>query len=115
MRHRFEPSRLLLGLAMIAVAVLYLLDSAGEVDIPFWLLLVVVPGALVLAGLTALATFLARRSVARRREHREHGGPERGGPGPGGPGPGGPGPGGPGPGGLGPGGREPGGYGARGA
>ncbi len=85
MRHRFEPSRLLLGLAMIAVAVLYLLDAAGEVNIPFWLLLVVVPGALVLAGLTALATFLARRSVARRREQRE------------------------------PGGREPGGYGARGA
>ncbi|WP_019354853.1 hypothetical protein [Streptomyces sp. AA1529] len=74
MRHRFEPSRLLLGLAMIAVAVLYLLDAAGEVNIPFWLLLVVVPGALVLAGLTALATFLARRSVARRREQREPGG-----------------------------------------
>ncbi|MDF4253890.1 hypothetical protein [Streptomyces sp. WMMB303] len=89
MRHRFEPSRLLLGLAMIAVAVLYLLDAAGEVKIPFWLLLVVVPGALVLAGLTALATFLARRSVARRRERRERGGREPG--------------------------REPGGYGARGA
>ncbi|MEU3189291.1 hypothetical protein ABZ686_01315 [Streptomyces sp. NPDC006992] len=90
MRHRFEPSRLLLGLAMIAVAVLYLLDAAGEVNIPFWLLLVVVPGALVLAGLTALATFLARRSVARRREQREPGGREGGG-------------------------RERGGYGARGA
>ncbi|WP_431982618.1 hypothetical protein [Streptomyces qinglanensis] len=95
MRHRFEPSRLLLGLAMIAVAVLYLLDAAGEVDIPFWLLLVVVPGALVLAGLTVLATFLARRSLGRRREHREHGGPGHGGPGHGGP--------------------ERGGYGARGA
>ncbi|MEU7312861.1 hypothetical protein [Streptomyces sp. NPDC007083] len=89
MRHRFEPSRLLLGLAMIAVAVLYLLDAAGEVKIPFWLLLVVVPGALVLAGLTALATFLARRSVARRRERRERDGREPG--------------------------REPGGHGARGA
>ncbi|MGI5349336.1 hypothetical protein ACQEU8_14220 [Streptomyces sp. CA-250714] len=71
MRHRFEPSRLLLGLAMGAVAVVCLLDVAGEVDVPFWVLLVVVPVSLILAGLTALATFLVRRSVARRRELRD--------------------------------------------
>ncbi|MBQ1163139.1 hypothetical protein ACH4RA_30520 [Streptomyces smyrnaeus] len=74
MMHRFEPSRLLLGLAMTAVAAVYLLDAAGEVEVPFWVLLVVVPVSLVLAGLTALATFLVRRSVARRRELSERGG-----------------------------------------
>jgi hypothetical protein len=71
MRHRFEPSRLLLGLAMLAVAVVYLLDAAGEVEVPFWVLPVVVPVSLVLAGLTALATFVLRRTVARRRQLRE--------------------------------------------
>ncbi|NSC23442.1 hypothetical protein FM076_20715 [Streptomyces albus subsp. chlorinus] len=73
MRHRFEPSRLLLGLSMITMAVLYLLDAAGELEIPFWVLPAVLPLALVLAGLTALLTFLIRRSVARRRELRERG------------------------------------------
>lgn len=71
MRHRFEPSRLLLGLAMIVMAVLHLLDAAGEVTMPFWAMLVALPVALVLAGCTALATFLVRRALMRRRETSE--------------------------------------------
>ncbi|MEU2086174.1 hypothetical protein ABZ569_30405 [Streptomyces albus] len=70
MRHRFEPSRLLLGCAMLAMAALYLLDAAGEVHIPFWVMLAVLPLALLLAGSAALVTFLVRRALGRRREAR---------------------------------------------
>ncbi|MEU5838139.1 hypothetical protein ABZ820_31340 [Streptomyces diacarni] len=68
MRHRFEPSRLLLGLAMIVMAVLYLLDVAGELQLPFWALLIALPAALLLAGCVSLLTFLLRRARGRRRE-----------------------------------------------
>ncbi|GEB48841.1 hypothetical protein [Streptomyces cacaoi] len=66
-RHPFEPARLLLGLVMVAVAVAYLLDASGEWDVPHWVLPIVVPAALLLAGCTALATLWARRSLASRR------------------------------------------------
>ncbi|WP_369207680.1 hypothetical protein [Streptomyces sp. PU-14G] len=68
MRHRFEPSRLLLGLVMIVMAVLYLLDAAGEVQIPSWTLLIALPAALFLAGCVTLLTFLLRRARGRRRD-----------------------------------------------
>ncbi|UNS98518.1 hypothetical protein MMF93_20205 [Streptomyces tubbatahanensis] len=68
MRHRFEPSRLLLGLVMIVMAVLYLLDVAGKLQLPFWALLIALPVALFLAGCVSLLTFLLRRARGRRRE-----------------------------------------------
>ncbi|MGY1437527.1 hypothetical protein [Streptomyces reniochalinae] len=66
MRHRFEPSRLLLGLVMIVMAVLYLLDAAGKVQMPFWALLLALPAAFLLAGCVTLLTFLLRRARGRR-------------------------------------------------
>ncbi|MDJ1135962.1 hypothetical protein [Streptomyces iconiensis] len=66
-RHSFEPSRLLLGLIMLGAAVAYLMDASGTWEVPFWALLVIVPAALVLAGLTALMTLVTRRTLARRR------------------------------------------------
>ncbi|WP_326688494.1 MULTISPECIES: hypothetical protein [unclassified Streptomyces] len=68
-KHPFEPSRLLLGLAMLAVAAVYLMDAAGVWEVPFWVPLAVLPAALLLAGCTALVTFTARRR-AHRREQR---------------------------------------------
>jgi hypothetical protein len=70
-KHPFEPSRLLLGLAMLAVAATCLMDAAGVWEVPFWVPLAALPASLLLAGCTALVTFRARRREARRRE--QHG------------------------------------------
>ena len=70
-RHPFEPSRLLLGLAMLGVAAVCLMDAAGEWEVPFWVPLAALPTALLLAGCAALVTFTARRRRARRKE--QHG------------------------------------------
>lgn len=67
-RHPFEPARLLLGLVLLGAAAAYLMDASGAWEVPFWALLIIVPSALVLAGMTALVTLLARRALARRRE-----------------------------------------------
>lgn len=60
-RHRFEPARLLLGLALLAIAALFLLKTGGGLDVPYRLLVLLIPGALLLAGLTASTTYLVRR------------------------------------------------------
>ncbi|MFG3252261.1 hypothetical protein [Streptomyces sp. NPDC048172] len=67
-RHRFEPARLLLGLVLLFAAAAYLMDASGEWEVPFWVLLVLMPLALLMAGFTALMTFLARRFLDRKRE-----------------------------------------------
>jgi hypothetical protein len=65
-RHRFEPAPLVLGLPLLFVGVGCVLRAVGEWRVSLWPLLLVVPAALCLAGLTALATGLVRRRLARR-------------------------------------------------
>lgn len=67
-RHRFEPSRLLLGLALLAITLVYLMDAADEWHVPAWALAVLVPLALLAAGVTALLTFMVRRLLHERKE-----------------------------------------------
>ena len=67
-RHRFEPARLLLGLVLLFAAAAYLMDASGEWEVPFWVLIVLMPLAFLMAGFTALMTYIARRFLARRRE-----------------------------------------------
>ncbi|MEO3755087.1 hypothetical protein [Streptomyces sp. B6B3] len=60
-RHRFEPARLVLGLALIQIAVLYLVRVAGRDAPPLPVLIVLTPVALVLAGAVAMLTHSVRR------------------------------------------------------
>lgn len=73
-RHRFEPARLVLGLALLLIAGLYLLrvfDDAGGADQPpLWLLATLVLAALVVSGVVAAVTLAVRR----RRECAGRGG-----------------------------------------
>lgn len=67
-RHRFEPAQLLLGLILLGAALAFVMDAFGEWQVPGWLLLILVPAALVLAAFTAVTTYVARQRLARRRE-----------------------------------------------
>ncbi|WP_206322149.1 hypothetical protein [Streptomyces sp. HNM0575] len=66
-RHRFEPSRLLLGLLLVGTALTYAMDALGEWRVPVWALLALVPLSLVAAAFVALLTFAVRRAVRRRQ------------------------------------------------
>lgn len=65
-RHRFEPARLLLGLLLAGTALTYVMDALGQWRVPAWLLLTIVPAALLAAAFTAWTTFLVRRRLGRR-------------------------------------------------
>jgi len=72
-RHRFEPVRLLLGLALAAIGIAYAFDAAGAVHVPVWLLLFAVPAAFAAAVCTAAVTGAVRRG--RRYLHEQRNGP----------------------------------------
>ncbi|MFD6874040.1 MULTISPECIES: hypothetical protein [unclassified Streptomyces] len=65
-RHDFQPGRLLAGLVLIAAGVLYLLDAAGEADVPWFLVVPMALGGLSLAALVGMVTYAVRRD----RRHR---------------------------------------------
>ncbi|TDC77790.1 hypothetical protein [Streptomyces hainanensis] len=71
-RHRFEPARLVLGLALLLVAVIHLaraLDDDVSVPVPALLAL---PGVgLLLAAAVAMVTVAARHNRASRRCGRD--------------------------------------------
>lgn len=60
-RHEFQPGRLLAGLVLTAAGVLYLLDAAGETDLPWFLVVPMAFGGLALAALVGLVTYAVRR------------------------------------------------------
>lgn len=66
-RHRFEPARLVLGLLLLAAGLLYVLDAAGEPDLPTEVLLALVPAALALGAVASLTTYGCRCLLAARR------------------------------------------------
>ncbi|MGP4112834.1 hypothetical protein ACTWP5_18240 [Streptomyces sp. 4N509B] len=71
-RHRFEPARLLLGLALLGIATLYLLRTFGERGgPPLWVLGLLLPCALLVSGIVAAVTVTVRRARARRHEDFE--------------------------------------------
>lgn len=74
-RHRFEPARLLLGLLMAVAALTYVMDALGQWQVPTWLLLPMLPVALMMAAFTAWATFLVRRRLKRRAAGEPPAGP----------------------------------------
>ncbi|MEU3723586.1 hypothetical protein [Streptomyces sp. NPDC031705] len=60
-RHEFQPGRLLAGLVLTAAGVLYLLDAAGETDVPWFLVVPLALGGLTLAALVGVVTYAVRR------------------------------------------------------
>ncbi|MFJ6756845.1 MULTISPECIES: hypothetical protein [unclassified Streptomyces] len=60
-RHEFQPGRLLAGLVLIAAGVLYLLDAAGEADLPWFLVIPMTLGGLSLAALVGMVAYAVRR------------------------------------------------------
>ncbi|MFE0578940.1 MULTISPECIES: hypothetical protein [unclassified Streptomyces] len=60
-RHEFQPGRLIAGLVLLLAGVLYLLDSAGEADLPWFAVIPMTMGGLSLASLVGLVTYAVRR------------------------------------------------------
>ncbi|MEU3777293.1 hypothetical protein AB0F11_29635 [Streptomyces sp. NPDC032472] len=60
-RHEFQPGRLIAGLVLTAAGVLYLLDATGEADLPWFLVVPMAAGGLVLASFVGMVTYAVRR------------------------------------------------------
>ncbi|MEV7522889.1 hypothetical protein [Streptomyces sp. NPDC091371] len=60
-RHEFQPGRLLAGIVLLTAGVVYLLDAAGEADVPWFLVIPMALGGLCLAALVGLVTYAVRR------------------------------------------------------
>ncbi|MBT2480324.1 hypothetical protein [Streptomyces sp. ISL-94] len=60
-RHEFQPGRLIAGLALLTAGVLYLLDSTGAADVPWFLVIPITMGGLSLAALAGMTTYAVRR------------------------------------------------------
>ncbi|MBU7596819.1 hypothetical protein JGS22_004000 [Streptomyces sp. P38-E01] len=67
---RFDPAKLLLGLALLAVAGGLLMRTLGEWDLSYALLILAVPAALLLSGLVAAADRVLRVRRGRSNELR---------------------------------------------
>ncbi|MER6256049.1 MULTISPECIES: hypothetical protein [Streptomyces] len=60
-RHEFQPGRLIAGLALVVAGVLYLLETTGEADLPWFAVIPITMGGLTLAALVGLVTYAVRR------------------------------------------------------
>lgn len=60
-RHEFQPGRLIAGLALLVAGVLYLLDTTGEADLPWFAVIPITLGGLSLAALVGMVTYAVRR------------------------------------------------------
>ncbi|MBB1252853.1 hypothetical protein [Streptomyces alkaliterrae] len=60
-RNPFDPARFVLGLALIAVAAGFVLRSLDRLTVPYAVLALLIPAALLLSGLVAATDRLVRR------------------------------------------------------
>ncbi|MFD6939394.1 hypothetical protein ACFWAP_24990 [Streptomyces goshikiensis] len=60
-RHEFQPGRLIAGLVLLAVGVLYLLDATGRADLSWYAVVPMAAGGLTLAMLVGMTTYAVRR------------------------------------------------------
>lgn len=65
-RPAFSPARLVLGLALLGIALLYVMRALGHWELPLTTLFPLLPGALLLAGGVAGVTRAVRRRGRRR-------------------------------------------------
>lgn len=64
--HRFEPGRLVLGVALLGAGPAFVLDAQGVWQAPTGLLLAFLPLALLLGAVAAIVTSVVRHASARR-------------------------------------------------
>ncbi|MGI5470399.1 hypothetical protein [Streptomyces sp. CA-132043] len=61
-RHEFQPARLVTGLTALGIGGVYVLDSAGRVDVPgAWPLIALPAGLFLSGGVSALYGLVRRR------------------------------------------------------
>lgn len=77
-RQPFSPARLVLGLSLLTIAALHVLEVTDRWHVPRYVLLSLLPGALVLAGFTAAVTQLVRHGRGRRTGSPGRGAPPGG-------------------------------------
>ncbi len=72
LRHEFQPGRLMAGVVLAAVGVVYLGDASGAWETPWFAIVPMVNGGLCLALVTGLLTRAIRRGrTARGKRHAE--------------------------------------------
>lgn len=59
-RNRFDPARFVLGLALLTISGLLLFRALGDLDVPYLVLVSLVPVALLFSGLVAAGDRLIR-------------------------------------------------------
>ncbi|MFF1379821.1 hypothetical protein [Streptomyces sp. NPDC058308] len=65
LRHEFHPGKLVAGLSLLAVAVVYAGDAGGAWDTPWFVVLPLVMAGLFLAGVAAAVHGIRPRGTAR--------------------------------------------------
>ncbi|MBB1243826.1 hypothetical protein GL263_09680 [Streptomyces durbertensis] len=60
-RNPFDPAKLVLGLALIAVAAGFVLRSLDRLAVPYAVLVLLIPAALLMSGVVAATDRLLRR------------------------------------------------------
>ncbi|MER5888391.1 hypothetical protein ABT160_31605 [Streptomyces sp. NPDC001941] len=71
LRHEFRPGRLIAGLTALGIAAAFAGDAAGEWDTPWFVVVPVLTGGLVLAGTATWIAYGMRRRRALRAASRE--------------------------------------------
>ncbi|MCW7944954.1 hypothetical protein AAW14_23860 [Streptomyces hygroscopicus] len=75
LRHEFQPGRLIAGVVLTGVGVVYMGDASGAWGTPWFALIPIVNGGLCLAAVTGLLTRAIRRGrTARSEPHGERNG-----------------------------------------
>lgn len=73
--HEFRPGRLVLGLAALALAALFLGDASGAWSVAWYLVIPVLCGGLGLAAVTSWTAYRIRRRSARSASSESTGAP----------------------------------------
>ncbi|MEU6989885.1 hypothetical protein ABZ953_04370 [Streptomyces sp. NPDC046465] len=68
LRHEFQPGKLMAGLFLLAVAVVYAGDAGGAWDAPWFVALPLVMAGLFLAGVAAAVHGIRHRGTVRAGE-----------------------------------------------
>ncbi|MCF3122960.1 hypothetical protein IPZ68_25140 [Streptomyces arenae] len=77
LRHEFHPGKLVAGLFLLTVAVVYAGDAGGAWDAPWFVALPLVMAGLFLAGVTATIHGIRPRGAARAGDRSQGAGESR--------------------------------------
>ncbi|MGW1027135.1 hypothetical protein ACWD4J_26155 [Streptomyces sp. NPDC002577] len=75
LRHEFQPGKLVAGAFLLAAGVTYLGDARGAWETPWYSIIPIVAGGLLLAAVTTGVTYAVRRSRRNTPRPRPSDGP----------------------------------------